>query len=168
MRRLAIFLSVLNCLVACTSEREGPPRIVVEVDSNLSVPDELDRIALDVAGQGAAQADLRTEGLPRTNNDLEQFFGRHRYHERRASGRKGASPALVLRGAARVVAAAATRQRVYTAKELSEVNRAEWKRLRGELETRRQRRTERTRCRRDPQAFLSQLEEKLLQPVLPP
>jgi hypothetical protein len=50
--------------------------------------------------------------LPRTNNALEQFFGRHRYHERRASGRKGASPALVLRGAARLVAATATRQRL--------------------------------------------------------
>jgi hypothetical protein len=106
--------------------------------------------------------------LPRTNNDLEQFFGSHRYHERRASGRKGASPALVLRGAARLVAAAATRQRLYTAKDLAGVNRTDWKRLRGELETRRQRRTERTRFRRDPQAFLSQLEEQLLQPVLPP
>lgn len=49
-------------------------------------------------------------GLPRTNNDLEQFFGRHRYHERRCSGRKAASPALVLRGEARLLAAAATRQ----------------------------------------------------------
>jgi hypothetical protein len=36
--------------------------------------------------------------LSRTNNDLEQFFGAHRYHERRATGRKGASPTLVLRG----------------------------------------------------------------------
>jgi hypothetical protein len=105
---------------------------------------------------------------PRTNNDLEQFFGSHRYHERRASGRKGASPALVLRGAARVIAAAATRQRVYTARDLAVVNRADWKRLRGELETRRQRRTERTRFRRDRQAFLSKLEEQLLQPTLPP
>ena len=26
--------------------------------------------------------------LPRTNNDLEQLFGAHRYHERRSSGRK--------------------------------------------------------------------------------
>src|SRR5262249_4941084 len=48
---------------------------------------------------------------PRTNKDLEQFFGSHRYPERRARGRKGASPALVLRGAARGVAAAATRPR---------------------------------------------------------
>src|SRR5262249_38618313 len=28
-------------------------------------------------------------GLPRTNNDLEQFFGSCRHHERRATGRKG-------------------------------------------------------------------------------
>ena len=41
---------------------------------------------------------------PRTNHDLEQFFGAHRYHERRATGRKGASPALVLRGAVPLVA----------------------------------------------------------------
>jgi hypothetical protein len=31
-------------------------------------------------------------GLPRTNNDLEQMFGSQRYHERRATGRKTASP----------------------------------------------------------------------------
>jgi hypothetical protein len=105
--------------------------------------------------------------LPRTNNDLEQFFGSHRYHERRASGRKGAAPGLVLRVAARLLAAAATRRRCYTAKELAEVNRAEWSRLRAGLETRRQRRTERTCFRRDPQAFLSQLEERLLQLALP-
>src|SRR5262249_14095711 len=37
--------------------------------------------------------------LPRTNNDLEQFFGAYRYHERRTTGRKVASPAVVLRGA---------------------------------------------------------------------
>jgi hypothetical protein len=105
--------------------------------------------------------------LPRTNNDLEQFFGRHRYHERRASGRKGASPALVLRGAARLLAAAATRQRSRTAEDLAAVNLEEWSRLRAELEARRQRRTERTRFRRDPQAFLSRLEDRLLQQTLP-
>jgi hypothetical protein len=30
--------------------------------------------------------------LPRTNNDLEQFFGAGRYHERRVRGTKAASP----------------------------------------------------------------------------
>ena len=31
--------------------------------------------------------------LPRTNHDLEQLFGAHRWHERRTTGRKGAPPA---------------------------------------------------------------------------
>ena len=96
------------------------------------------------------------EGLPRTNNDLEQFFGSHRYHERRASGRKAATPALVLRGEARLLAAAATRQHTYTAAELA-----------GADPGRRQRRVKRSRFRRDPQAFLRQLEEQLLQSALP-
>ena len=37
-------------------------------------------------------------GLPRTNNELEQFFGSYRYHERRCSGRKVACPGTVVRG----------------------------------------------------------------------
>jgi len=49
--------------------------------------------------------------LPRTNNDLEQFFGSYRYHERRCSGRKVACPGTVVRGSVRLVAAAATRLR---------------------------------------------------------
>jgi hypothetical protein len=36
--------------------------------------------------------------LPRTNSDLEHVFGSTRYHERRATGRKQASPGLVVRG----------------------------------------------------------------------
>src|SRR3712207_8356057 len=47
--------------------------------------------------------------LPRTNNDLEHLFGSNRYHERRATGRKTASPGTVLRGAVRLIAATATR-----------------------------------------------------------
>ena len=108
-----------------------------------------------------------TDGLPRTNNDLEQFFGSHRHHERRASGRKAASPGLVLRGEARLLAAAATRQHAYTAEELAAADPAKQAELRQRLEARRQRRVNRTRFRRDPHAFLQQLEEKLLQPTLP-
>jgi hypothetical protein len=107
------------------------------------------------------------EGLPRTNNELEQFFGSHRYHERRASGRKGASPGLVLRGEARLLAAAATRQRRYTAAELAGVDADRRQELRGRLEARRQRRVGRARFRRDPQASLLQLEEQLIQLALP-
>jgi len=109
-----------------------------------------------------------TADLPRTNNDLEQLFGSHRYHERRATGRKGASPALVLRGSARLVAAVATRQREVTASDLAGADRGEWQRLRAELDERRQRRVDRHRFRRDPEGYLRGLEAKLNQPGLPP
>jgi len=49
--------------------------------------------------------------LPRTNNGLEEFFGTARHVERRATGRKRASPTLVVRGSVRVVAAGASRFR---------------------------------------------------------
>jgi hypothetical protein len=109
-----------------------------------------------------------TAGLPRTNNDLERAFGSHRYHERRATGRKGASPALVLRGAAKLIAGLATRQREVTAADLAGADRVAWKRLRAELETRRERRVERWRFRRDPNGYLKVLENKLIQSCLPP
>jgi hypothetical protein len=105
--------------------------------------------------------------LPRTNNALEQLFGSYRHHERRVSGRKVASPALVLRGSARVIAAVATRQRPERVKELIRADRAAWAELRAELAERRQRRVERRRFRRDPEGYLRQLEAKLLQPSLP-
>ena len=108
-----------------------------------------------------------TAGVPRTNNGLEQLFGSQRYHERRASGRKVGSPALVLRGAARVVAAVATRQRAFTADDLAEADRAGWTRLRQELDDRRQRRTQRRRFRRDPDGYLRRLEDLLVQSGLP-
>ena len=60
--------------------------------------------------------------LPRTNNGLEQLFGSQRYHERRATGRstgrRGASPAAVLRGEVRVIAATATRAHPPTTRDL--------------------------------------------------
>lgn len=108
-----------------------------------------------------------TPGLPRTNNDLERAFGSHRYHERRATGRKGASPALVLRGAAKLIAGLATRHREVMAADLAGADRAAWKRLRAELETRRERRVERRRFRRDPEGYLNALENKLIQSRLP-
>lgn len=105
--------------------------------------------------------------VPRTNNALEQLFGSQRYHERRASGRKNGSPALVLRGSARLVAAVATRQRAFTAEELAGVDRAAWAKLRQTLEERRQRRTQRRRFRRDPEGYLRRLEDLLTQSGLP-
>ena len=108
-----------------------------------------------------------TPELPRTNNDLEQAFGSHRYHERRATGRKGASPGLVLRGAARLVAGLATRAGVGTAADLAAADGDRWKQLRAEMEQRRQRRVERRRFRRDPDGYLKDLENRLNQSRLP-
>lgn len=105
--------------------------------------------------------------LPRTNNDLEQACGSHRYHERRATGRKGASPGLVLRGSARLVAGLATRTREVTTADLAAADTQKWKHLRAELEQRRQRRVERRRFRRDPTGYLKDLENKLNQSRLP-
>ena len=105
--------------------------------------------------------------LPRTNNGLEQLFGSQRYHERRATGRKMASPAIVLRGEVRMIAAIATRLHPPTARELGRVSRKLWANLRRSLESRRQARTLRTRFRRNPEAYLAELERKACQPALP-
>jgi hypothetical protein len=105
--------------------------------------------------------------LPRTNNDLEQLFGSQRYDERRATRRKAASPAAVLRGEVRLIAATVTRQRPPTARDLSRVSQKRRGELRRRLEQRRHARTRRTRLRRDPEAYLAQLEQTACQPTLP-
>jgi hypothetical protein len=107
-------------------------------------------------------------GLPRTNNDLEQFFGSYRYHERRCSGRKVACPGTVVRGSVRLVAAAATRLRPIEAAELAPTDREAWRQLRGSLDRRRAVRTLGRRFRRDPAAYLRSLEESLIKQALPP
>jgi hypothetical protein len=108
-----------------------------------------------------------TADLPRTNNDLEQAFGSYRYHERRATGRQGAAPALVLRGSAKLIAGLATRTREVSAADLAGADQATWMRFRAELEERRQRRVDRRRFRQDPTAYLKDLENKLNQSRLP-
>ena len=108
-----------------------------------------------------------TPGLPRTNNDLEPTFGPHRYHDRRATGRKGASPGLVLRGSVRLVAGLATRRGEVTAADLAGAGRAEWRRVRAELEERRVRRADRGRFRRDPDGYLKAMKNRLNRSGLP-
>ena len=88
--------------------------------------------------------------LPRTNTDLEQFFGAYRDHDRRTTGRKVASPGLVLSGLGCVIAATATRLHTYAAAELAPENVKAGQELRQARETRRQQRTLRRRFRRDP------------------
>jgi hypothetical protein len=106
--------------------------------------------------------------LPRTNNDLEQYFGSARHLERRATGRKMASPALVVRGAVRMVALMATRQQPLAADDLRPRDLAAWKALRQRTETRHEARRVQTRFRRHPALYLTTLEECLLKPTLPP
>jgi len=106
--------------------------------------------------------------LPRTNNDLEQLFGSTRYHERRCTGRKAASPSLVLRGSVRIVAGLGTRSRSFRGSELAPANLETWQTLRAGLERRRHTRVLRQRFRRDPDVYLEQLEALLLKRILPP
>ncbi len=108
------------------------------------------------------------EGLPRTNNDLEQFFGSYRYHERRCSGRKVACPGTVVRGSVRLVAAAATRLRPIAASDLVPSDPKAWRDLRGALQRRGTMRALGRRFRRDPTAYLRSLEESLIKQALPP
>jgi hypothetical protein len=106
-------------------------------------------------------------GLPRTDNGLEQLFGSQRYHERRATGRRAASPAAVLRGEVRLVAATATRLHPPTPRDLGRASRERWKDLRERLDQRRHARTLRTRFRRNPDAYLATLEQQACQSALP-
>jgi hypothetical protein len=108
------------------------------------------------------------EGLPRTNNALEQFFGSYRYHERRCSGRKVACPGTVVRGSVRLVASAATRLRPIEVADLVPADPAAWRALRQRLARRRAVRTLGRRFRRDPVAYLHSLEESLIKGAVPP
>ncbi len=105
--------------------------------------------------------------LPRTNNALEQLFGSQRYHERRATGRKTASPGAVLRGSVRLVAGITTRLQVPSRRDLGRVDYSQWQDLRRQLERRRKARTARSRFRRDPDAYLAALERQASQSTLP-
>jgi len=106
--------------------------------------------------------------LPRTNNDLEQFFGTARHVERRVTGRKRASPTLVVRGSVRVVAAGASRIMSVSAEELRPSNVTAWRALRQTLNYRHEGRRRQLRFRRDPQTYLASLEQILFRSVLPP
>jgi hypothetical protein len=109
-----------------------------------------------------------SKDLPRTNNDLEHLFGSHRYHERRASGRKRASPGLVVMGSARVVAGLATRLRPDEGLKLAPDYVGRWQQARAEWDKRREARRQQRRFRRDPVTYLKTLEELALQLSLPP
>ncbi len=105
--------------------------------------------------------------IPRTNNDLEHLFGSYRYQERRASGRKRASAALVVKGAARLLASVATRQRPEEGLNLPPDYVPAWRQARAELEKRKEARRQQWRFRHNPDLYLKTLENLLLQLSLP-
>jgi hypothetical protein len=105
--------------------------------------------------------------LPRTNNDLEHTFGSHRYHERRASGRRRGSPGLVVVGSARVISSLATRLRPEEGLVLRPGYVSRWRELRADLEARRESRRKQRRFRHDPVSYLKALEQRCLQLLLP-
>jgi hypothetical protein len=106
-------------------------------------------------------------GLPRTNNDLEQYFGSARYHQRRASGRVHATAATVVRGSVRVLAATASRLKLFGEYDLRHPNLERWTSLRRSLEVRQEARRQQGRFRKDPTAYLATLEARLLKSSLP-
>ena len=105
--------------------------------------------------------------LPRTNNDLEQLFGSYRHHERRASGRKAASPGMVVRGSVRLVSATASRLHAIEAADLAPADMASWRSLRTALDRRALTRTWGRRFRQAPKAYLLSLEAILIKSALP-
>jgi hypothetical protein len=109
----------------------------------------------------------QVKDLPRTNNDLEQFFGTARHTERRVTGRKRASPTLVVRGSVRVIAAGASRLVSFSATDLRLVDVAAWQALRQTLDYRHEGRRKQLRFRRDPQVYLASLEQSLFRSGLP-
>lgn len=102
------------------------------------------------------------EGLPSTNNDLEHCFGVARVHERRATGRRGAIPGVVVRGSVRVIASVMTKQQIFQAQDLQPADYQRWRDLRTQLQYRQESRRHQWRFRKDPASYLAALETQLL------
>lgn len=101
--------------------------------------------------------------LPRTNNVSEHCFGVARAHERRATGRRGAIPGVVVRGSVRLMAVVLTQQEDLQAVDLQPTDYQAWRQLRTQLEYRAEARRQQWRFRKDPVAYLATLEARLLE-----
>jgi hypothetical protein len=106
--------------------------------------------------------------VPRTNHDLEPFFGKLRHHERRGTGRKVVAPSLIVRGAVRVLAAVVSWIRPLTVLQLSQIDVVAWQEDRRQLKQLRQARVLQRRFRQHPEPYLAALEERLVKLNLPP
>jgi hypothetical protein len=100
--------------------------------------------------------------------DIITVVGQLRYGERRASGRRGAIAALVVRGPVRVLTALALRRQCFLPRALLLHDYEAWYTMREHLTLRREARRQQLRFRKDPAAYLAALEEILLKTSLPP
>jgi hypothetical protein len=102
-------------------------------------------------------------GLPRTKNDLEHCFGVARVHERRATGRRGAIPGVVVRGSVRVMAAVTSKEQLFSVEDLRPTDYQRWRDLRRQLQQREETRRQQWRFRKHPAAYFAGIEARLLQ-----
>jgi hypothetical protein len=100
--------------------------------------------------------------LPRTNNDLEHCFGIARAHERRATGRRGAVPGVVVRGSVRLIAVLVSTREDLQAADLQPTHSQKWRELRAQLHYREEARRQQFRFRKNPATYLAALEAQLL------
>jgi hypothetical protein len=103
------------------------------------------------------------KGLPRTNNELEHCFGVARVHERRATGRRGAIPGVVVRGSVRLLAVVVAAREDVQAADLQPTDYQKWRELRAQLWSREEARRMQFRFRKDPATYLAVLEAQLLE-----
>jgi hypothetical protein len=107
-------------------------------------------------------------GLPRTDNDLEHLFGKLRHQERRTTGRKVATPSLIIRGSVRVLSAVVSWLRPLTPLQLGQVDPVRWQEERRRLGKLRQARVLQQRFRQHPEPYLAALEARLVKLSLLP
>jgi hypothetical protein len=94
---------------------------------------------------------------------LVHCFGVARVHERRATGRRGAIPGVVVRGSVRVIAAVTTTSQVFSVEELQPRDYQRWRDLRRQVQQCEETRRRQFRFRKDPAAYLAAIEACLLQ-----
>ncbi len=86
-----------------------------------------------------------------------------RVHERRATGRRGAIPGVVVRGSVRVMAAVTCKQQPFSVEELQPREYQRWRDLRRQVQQREEIRRQQWRFRKNPAAYLAAIEARLLQ-----
>ena len=85
-----------------------------------------------------------------------------RVHERRATGRRGAIPGVVVRGSVRLITAVVSKQQSFSAEELRPSDYQRWRDLRAHVQQCEETRRQQFRFRKNPLAYLAALEAQLL------